>query len=410
MQTKALAEEIAPSLSQDSSEVDVLDLLVVLAKNKRMIVFATLGGTLVAILISFLIPSMYTSTTRLLPPQQTQSSAVAMLAQMNPLAALVGKDLGIKNPSDIYIGILNSRTVQDALINRFDLRKVYRYKTYQDARKKLEDRSDIRAGKDGIITIFVEDRSSKRAAEIANAYVTELRKVTQSLSVGEASQRRVFFEQQVQMARAELVDAEAALRETQEKTGLIQLEGQAKAIIESAAMLKAQIATKKVQLERMRLFATPQNPDFRGSEQELSGLEQQLALLEQKQSAGNGDIQIATSRVPAAGLEYVRRLREVKYREAVFELLAKQFEAAKLDEAKNAAIIQVIDQAVEPEKRSSPKRLLIISLGSIFALLLSCLYASFRESFHNLLTDPSKAIKLRILLGHLSTQDWRAAR
>jgi tyrosine-protein kinase Etk/Wzc len=405
MPAQTISDEITRVVPGESNEIDALDLLIVIAKKKRMIVFSSITAALVGAVISLLIPKLYTSMTRLLPPQQTQSSAVAMLAQFNPLASAMGKELGIKNPSDIYIGILRSRTVQDALINKFDLRKVYRYKTYQDTRLKLEDRSDIKAGKEGIITVAVQDRDPARAAEIANAYVSELIRVTQSLAVGEASQRRLFFERQVNTAKGELADAEVNLRVTQEKTGLIQLEGQAKAIIESAAILKAQIAAKRVQLDRMRLFAAPQNPDLLGAEQELVGLQQQLSVLEQKQS-GNGDIQVATSKVPAAGLEYIRRYREVKYREAVFELLAKQYEAAKLDEAKNAAIIQVVDNAVKPEKKSSPKRWLIITLATVLGFCASCAWVLAQEIHQKLLSNPIANEKVQVLRQYIAQRMW----
>ncbi len=266
-----------PGTVQPADEVTLLDILIVLAKHKKMIAQATVLATVAALIISFVLPKMFTATTRILPPQQTQSSAVAMLAQLNPLAAGLGKDLGLKNPSDLFVTMLKSRTVEDSLIDKFDLRKVYGYKTYFDTREKLESRTSISAGKDGTIAISVEDRDAKRAAEIANAYVDELYKLTQTLAVTEASQRRLFFQKQLDTAKQDLAVAEASLRQTQEKTGLIQLDGQAKAIIEATAALKAQIAAREVELERVRLFATEQNPEYQGLTQELTSLRAQLA-------------------------------------------------------------------------------------------------------------------------------------
>lgn len=406
--TESTQIDVTPAESQGElgsaepvNEVTLLDVLVVLAKHSRMIVQFTIGATILALAVSFVIPKKFTATTRILPPQQTQSSAIAMLAQLNPLAAGLGKDLGLKNPSDLYISMLKSRTVEDNLINRFDLRKIYNYRTYFDTRSKLEDRSAISASKDGVITVSVEDRDPNRSAELANAYVDELYKLSQTLAVTEASQRRLFFQRQLETAKQDLAVAEAGLRQTQEKTGLIQLDGQAKAIIESTAALKAQIAAREVQLQRVRMFATEQNPEYQGLLQELSGLRAQLARVQQTEQGGNGDIGIATAKIPAAGLEYVRRYRDVKYYETIFELLAKQFEAAKLDEAKNAAIIQVMDVAVVPEKKSSPKRGLITAVTLFAAFFLSCFWALARESYQRMNEDPEITMRLRMLGGYL---------
>jgi uncharacterized protein involved in exopolysaccharide biosynthesis len=383
-------------------EVTLLDILIVLAKHKKLIAQITIGATLLALVISFVIPKKFTATTRILPPQQTQSSAIAMLAQLNPLAAGLGRDLGLKNPSDLFVTMLKSRTVEDALIDKFDLRREYDYKTYYDTRKKLESRSSISSDKDGTIAVSVEDGDPQRSADMANAYVDELYKLTQTLAVTEASQRRLFFQRQLDMAKQDLAEAEASLRQTQEKTGIIQLDGQAKAIIESTAELKAQIAAREVQLQRMKLFATDQNPEYQGLQQELSGLRAQLARAEQTRTGGNGEIQIATAKIPEAGLEYVRRYRDVKYYETIFEVLAKQYEAAKLDEAKNAAIIQVMDKAVPPEKKSSPKRTVIVLITLLATTLLSCSWAFLLEYYQRMQQDPFTSARMSLLRKTLS--------
>ncbi len=400
-----IAPEVTQSVPVEREDVSILDILIVLAKHKKLITQVTVGGTLFALLVSFVIPKKYTATTRILPPQQTQSSSLAMLAQLSPLAVGLGKDLGLKNPSDLYVTMLKSRTIEDNLINQFDLRRIYDYKTYFDTREKLESRSSISATKDGTIGISVEDRDPKRAADIANAYVDNLYKLSQTLAVTEASQRRLFFQQQLETAKQDLAQAESAFRQTQEKTGLIQLDGQAKAIIESTAALKAEIATREVMLQRLKLFATEQNPDFQSLQQELAGLRAQLARVEQTQLGGNGEIQIATAKVPAAGLEYVRKYREVKYYETIFELLAKQYEAAKLDEAKNATIIQVMDKAVPPEKKSSPKRLLITATAFFLSLLGGCIWVLGRESYQALKQDPDTLARLQLLQAYLVKRD-----
>jgi tyrosine-protein kinase Etk/Wzc len=375
-------------------EIDLLDMLIALARRKRLIAGATLGSVVVATIISFLIPNRYTATTKILPPQQAQSSAAMLMTQLagsglGPLAALAGKDLGLKNPNDIYIGMLKSRTVEDALIAQFDLSRVYRDEKISDMRKDLEKVSDIATSKEGLIEVSVEDKSPQRAAALANSYVDQLRKLTQRLAVSEASQRRLFFEREVEQAKGELAAAEFALKNTEQKTGMIHLDAQARAMIEAVGTLRAQIAAREVELQAMRSFATEQNPDIVLQERQVAGWREQLASLERQQTSGEGDPMVATAKIPAAALEYVGRYREVRYREIIFELMAKQFEAAKLDEAKEAAIIQIVDPAVEPDKKSSPKRALIIGVATAVAFVLASLFVFAAEGF-NLLNNHSE--------------------
>jgi len=199
------------------------------------------------------------------------------------------------------------------------------------------------------------------------------------------------------------------LKETEQKTGLIQLDGQAKAIIESVVKLRALMAAKEVELHAMRLFSTEQNPDVQLGEQQLSGLRAQLALLE-KQSAGPadglGDVQVPTGSVPEAGLQYVRKLRDVKYAETLFELLAKQYEAARLDEAKTAAVIQVLDPAVEPDRKSSPRRSLIVALAALLGLFSSCMYGLIADAVHRMRLEPESNAQFAALRTAISNGGW----
>ena len=393
-----IAEPLPPLIGDAASDVsDLLDVLILLARRKRMIAYLTGGATFLAIAVSLLLPKTYTATTRLLAPQKPQSAAAAVLAQLNPLAASLGSGARVQSPADLYAALLRSRFVADDLVQRFDLRKLYGTKTLVDARDKLADRSTFRVTREGVIEVSVEDRDPKRAAEIANAYVEALQRLTQVLAVTEASQRRLFYERELLSARDRLSDAEVALKETQERTGLIQLDEQAKALIQSAAALRALITAKEVQVRRMRLFATEQNPDLQGAEQELSGLRAQLAIQERKGTGESGDVQIATAKVPAAGLEYVRRLRDVKYSEAIFELLAKQFEAAKLDEANDAAIIQIIDKAVTPEKKSGPKRAQIVLVTAFLSFAFALSWALGQAYYEQQRKDPEKAARLHLV-------------
>lgn len=394
-----------PFAKTQAEGTDILAVLIVLAGWKKWIAGAIATTTAVVAVVVMLLPNRYTATARILPPQQ-QSQAVSaavmgQLAGAGAFGAMAGSGLGLKNPNDIYVGMLKSRTVEDALVRRFELMKVYRDGRRSDAEKDLEKASSISSSKEGFINISVEDEDRRRAAAIANAYVEELRILMQHVAVTEAGQRRLFFEQQVKEAKDNLAAAEDALKKTQEKTGVIQLDGQAKAIIESVVELRAKIRAKEVQIQAMRSFATNQNPDYLVANQELAGLRAQLAQMESQQGEGGGDIAIPTGNVPEAGLEYARRVRDVKYYESVFELLAKQYELAKLDEARQGAVVQVIDAAIEPDRKSSPRRGIIIVLACVIAGLGSSLLVIVAECMKMWRSGESERLVLlrKLLLG-----------
>lgn len=382
---------------EEAREAGLLDVLVLLAEKKRLVLRITIGCTVVAAIVAFLLPKEYTAKALLLPPQRNTSIATELASEMGnlgSLAQLAGSGLGIKNPNDMYVAMLKSQTVEDAMVKNYDLMAEYHEKLLSKARKKFEHYSDVDgSGKDGLIHISVEDRNPQRAAELANGYVAQFRLLSEHLAITEASQRRLFFQQQLEDAKNKLADAEVALKETQEKTGLIQLDAQARALIESAATLRAQIAAKQVQIQALETYATGENAQLVEAQQELASLQAQLAQL-------GGSDQSATSlivpkgNVPEAGLEYVRRLRDVKYYETVFDILARQFEIAKLDEAKEGAIIQVVDPAVAPDHKSFPPRLLIIVLSAIGGFLLGVVAAYAAAAWERAKADPETSAKL----------------
>jgi uncharacterized protein involved in exopolysaccharide biosynthesis len=374
-----------------------LDLLIFLTRHAKLLILMPLGAGVAAALISLALPNIYSGVTKILPPQQNQSAAALMLSQLGNAASLAGNALPIKNPNDLYVGMLKSRTVADSVIARFGLKELYERKTLEDTRRDLEERTSISHGRDGIITIRFEDPDPKRSAAVANAYVEELYKLTQTLAVTEAGQRRLFLEKQLKQTREGLSDAELALKKTQETTGLIKLDDQGRAIIEAVANLRAQIAAKEVEARAMSLFATERNPNYLRVQQELGGLRAELARMEKNTRSGPGDIFVPTGRVPEAGLEYLRRLREVKYYESVFELLAKQFEMAKIDEAREGAIVQVLDRAVEPEKKSRPHRARIVVITAILAFLAALVWALLRDAYAVARQDAEQQEKLATL-------------
>ena len=347
----------------------------------RLIAIVSLSGLLLSTVIATLLPNKYTAIARILPPQQGQASvATALLAQLGGLASIAG-NVGPRTIADTYAGLLRSRTVGDSLIDRFDLRNIYREKTMEDTRLELRERTLLTIGKDGLIAIAVEDKDPKRAAGLANAYVQELQKLTSTLAITEAAQRRAFFEEQLRRTKNELANAEIALKETQQATGLIKLDDQGRAIIENIARLRALVTAREVQMSALRSFATAQNPDLLRVQNEVARLKQELRRLEGDAANDSGSILLPTLKVPESGLAYVRKLRDVKYQETLFEVLARQYEAARVDEARDTQSVQLVDHAVEPDKKSSPRRGLIVALSTLIACFIGVIAAYIREMF-----------------------------
>lgn len=397
---------VVRTTTKDGDEISLLDLLIVLAERKRIILWVTAVFAVVAIVISLILPKRYTASVSLLPPQQNSSMGAALASQLGSLggmAALAGGGLGLKNPNDQFVAMLKSRTVEDAMVQHFGLMQEYREKYPSDARKTFEKYATVDgSGKDGLIRISIDARDPNRAAELANGYVDQFRKLSEHLAITEASQRRLFFEQQLEQAKDNLANAEEALKQTQQKTGMIQLDSQARALIESAAALRAQITAKEVQIQSIRTFATNENAQLVQAQQELESMRAQLAKLGGSEDSPDTGLMMPKGRVPEAGLEYVRRLRDVKYNETIFYILARQFELAKLDEAKEGALIQVVDAAVPPDRRSFPKRALIVLVATAIGLFFGILVALLQASFQRMKNDSETTQKLNAFIRALS--------
>jgi len=323
---------------------------------------------------------------------------LGQLGGSGALASAAGASLGIKNPGDMYVSLFRSRTVEDSVIRRFGLMARYRKEEMTDARRRFEDRSTVVLGsKDGLIRIGVTDPDPKLAADIANGYVDEFRKLSANLAITEASQRRIFFEQQLLEANQNLAAAEEAMKNTEQSTGVLQVDSQARSLIESAAILRGQIVAKEVQLQGMRAYATEDNPEMLEARQQLGALQGQLEKLSGSDAHSNSDIIVPKGNIPEAGMEYVRKLRDVKYYETIAELIAKQFEMAKLDEARQGSIVQVIDVAVAPDKRSFPRRTLTVALAAICGFFLVCGWCLFAVKVRRLEAEPAERRRLEAL-------------
>lgn len=384
-------------------EIDVLDYFIVLAKRKKLIIAITLSITIITAVISLIMPPIYRAETRVLPPQQSDSGiATQLLGRFGGAAGLAGSALGIKNPSELYVGMIKSRTIYDRIIDRFGLMDIYDAEYREDARERLKDSVNVELDKtSSILVISVEDKDPGKAADMANAFVEELKKLLQNIAVTEASLRRLFFEKQLEQIKDTLIKSEEAMKEFQERTGILEVEQQAGAVIESIANLRAHIAAKEVELKVMRTYSTPNNPDLQKVAETLKGLKIELAKLETK-GGSNPDPLMPTGRMPAVGTDYIRKLRDMKYNEKLFELIAGQYEIARVDEARDAAIIQAIDKAVPPEKKFKPKRTLMVIIAAFVSFFLSVFVAFFMEYIEKQSEGGKERSKVATLKKHLS--------
>ena len=385
------------TLSQipEDDEISLLDLLQTIVDNLRLLVLGPLAAGLAALGISFLIPPTYTAKTQFLPPQQQQSAAASMLASLGSLGGLAGAAAGLKNPADQYIAYMKSNAVKDALIDHFKLMDRYDARLREDTRKALDEKARIASGKDGLISVEFDDKDPKFAAEVANAYVEELRTVLGRLAVTEAQQRRLFFEKQLVKAKDNLTAAEQALKATGISDSV--LKSNPVSAVAGVAALKAQITAQEVKVGAMRGYLAETAPDFKQAMTELANLRAQLAKQDKDDAAGPGS--------GSAGQgDYISRYRDFKYHETLFELFAKQYELAKVDEAREGAVIQVLDAAQPPERKSKPKKALIAMIATLAAGFVLLLFVFIRQALRNAGGDQETAGKLAQI-----KSSWRRA-
>ncbi len=371
----------------EAEDVTLESLFRTLARHRRALLRNVCVCLAIAVPAAFLLPVRFTAETVILTPQPPQPSLAAMAQLSGSVSAIPGLSLlsgfSLRNPADLYIGVLQSRTVADELIRNFNLRQIYGVANFTKARKRLERYTSIESGKDSLIHVRVEDRNPKRAADLANAYVALLFKQNSQFALTEAAQRRTFFESELAKEKEQLADAEVSLKETEQSTGLVVPSGQMEALIRSGAQLRAEILSRQAQLEAMRAYATDDNPRLQVMKREVGALQGQLAKLEAGGSKA-GVLDLPTGQLPEAGLKYVRRLRDVKYHEALFEILAKQYEAARLDEAKSSPLIEIVDRAVPPERKSWPPRLILVLTSAFFTIMATSFWFVFRDKRRSL--------------------------
>jgi uncharacterized protein involved in exopolysaccharide biosynthesis len=370
------------SVTEDD-EISLLDLLQVIVDNLRLLVLGPIICGLIALGITFTLKPTYTAKTQFLPPQQQQSSAASLLASLGAIGGITSTVTGIKSPADQYIAFMKSVSVQDAIIERFKLKDKFGVYQKADARIALTDRVRIASGKDGLISVEADDKDPKFAAELANAYVDELRILLRRLAVTEAQQRRLFFEKQLQITKENLVKADLALKSSGINSSLLKLSPTT--AVDSVARLKAGVSVQEVKLGSMRNYLTENSPEFKQAMSELASLKTQLSLAEKEEPASK------------SLSDYVARYREFKYQDTMFELFSRQFELAKVDESREGAVIQVLDVAEPPEKKAQPKNAMISIITTLTAGFILLIFAFIREYLRNVSQEHATKIKLASL-------------
>jgi uncharacterized protein involved in exopolysaccharide biosynthesis len=345
----------SPAWHDDKSgDLSLFEMVAPLAQRWKLLLFSSVAAGALALGLTYLVTPIFTARTSILPPQQQQSAAASALASLGGLAGLAG---GLaRTPADQYVALMQSVTVSDRLIDKYKLIEAYDKKLRVDARAELDKRVRMVVGKkDGLITIEVEDENPARAAQIADQFVAELRTLTSTLSVTEAQQRRAFFERELKRARDGLTQAQTVLQASGFSQGALKAEP--KIAADNYARLRAQVVAAQVRLQTLQSQLADKSPEVREQQTLLSALQSELARSER-----------ATDQ--AGGPDYVSKYREFKYQETLFELFARQYEVARVDESREGALIQVVDPATVPEKKSRPKRLLLSASAGLLTLLL----------------------------------------
>ena len=382
-----MSDTPTPIGAEADDEISLLDLAIALGEEKKAVFGMPILFGAVAVVVSLLMTPIYTAKTVIMPPQQQQSSAASALASLGALAGVAGAAAGVKSPDEMYVAFLQSVTLQNALIDKFNLKERFQKKTLLETREALKGLVKVTSDKKtGLLSIEVDDKDSTFAAELANAHVEGLRQMMGKLAVTEAQQRRVFYEQQILKTQEELAKAEAEFKSAREQSGLQVTVLIADAGVRAGADLRAQIATKEIQMQAMSRFATAQNPDVQRLGSELAALRAQLTKIEQ----GTG----VTDKVTPTQQAAVKAYREIKAREAMMGVLTSQYESARVDEAKEGPLVQQVDVATAPERKSKPKRALIVIIATVAGLFLGVLVAFVRQALRKSVKDPETVQRL----------------
>jgi tyrosine-protein kinase Etk/Wzc len=388
--------ERADETEQAVQRVQLFDLVLSLLRGKRFVALCAIAGALLAGIATFIVSPKFTATVAILPPQHVTSQAASLLSQFS------GGDFGgdpLRNTSELYATLMSSRTVQNRIIADLNLSQAFRTNRLMDSRRVLSKATEFRISHDGVLTVLVTTKDPNLSAKIADEYVGELQRLNSAMDSASAQQRRDFYESRVTEAQQELARAESELRSMQEKTGVVQIDAQAEMLVRELAQSDAAITEAEVHLRGMSAYATAENPEMRRAEAQLARLKEQRQHLEDSRGGG-----LSVRKGPSVGLEYMRKLREVKYREALLDMLLKQLAAARLDESQAAPDVRIVDKAEVPEMRSSPARTQWLIAGAFLGLLFAILFLVTRELLRQLSSRESMRMRFELIRHQLT--DW----
>lgn len=377
----------------DEGEINLLDLLEVLVKRWRMIAKITAAAAVVAVIYSLLLPNIYTASTMIIPSEEDKGGGMAaLMGQMGGLAGLAGGAIGGKTSADLFTTLLKSEALQDPIIDRFKLMATYKAKFRTDVYNALKSKTLVSPGKkDGVITISISDKDPKFAADLANALVEELGKLAVGLNIAGSAKNRIFLEKRIAETRADLSHAEESLKAFQSKNKTFSITEQTRATIEGVAQLRGQLAIKEVELAAQQSRFTDASQEVKTARAAIASLRGQIGSLE-GQREGSSSIITSVGSMPQLGQDYVRLMRDFKIQEAVLEMLTKQYESVKISEAKDVTPFQVLQKAKVPERKSKPKRSMIVILATVTAFFVSVFASFILEAFQKM----PEADKLRL--------------
>jgi tyrosine-protein kinase Etk/Wzc len=388
------------SLKVEAAERGTLKLLSIaltLAKRKMLIVSICTITVLLSIAYSLTLPNVYSATTKVLPPQKESVGLSGALGQMGGLAGLAAAGKG--GDSDLYLSILKSRSVGEEVIKRLDLAKVYGTKTAAQTWRRLDQAVKANAGRDGIIAISAEDEDAKRAALMANTVADELGRTLVRLNLTKVGSEKLFLEKRLEVVKKALRAAEDDLKAFSQRNKIVQVEGQNNASMMNVTRLKNEIAGKEVQLAVLKNSQTEENYEAIALQAAINRLKAQLS--QAVGSGVDGEGMPTMGRAPSLALEYARKLRELKVQESLFEQLTKQYEMAKLSQAKDASTLQILDEAVIPEEKVRPKRASIVLFAAVTSLVFSLALALVLEYLEGVPEEEKR------LLMTIKSEVWR---
>jgi len=387
--------------------------------RRRLLLRAAAVGLVCATLLAFLIPKRYKSQALLMPPDSNSSGALALMsvfsaggqpggAGVGPLGSMAGDLLGMKTTGELFVGVLRSRTVEDGIVDQFELRKVYHVRFQESARKRLEENTEINEDrKSGIISLVVTDNDARRATDIATAYVNELDLVMAKVSTSSARRERIFLEQRIERVKQDLEFAEKSFGQFASKNGAIDIPAQGKAMVEAAARLEGEIIAAQSQVEGLRQIYTDDNVRVRSAQARIAELRRQLNKVSGPTTSAeadgtSGEPYPVLRQLPVLGVPWADLYRDVKVEDAVFEVLTKEYELAKVQEAKEIPSVKVLDAPQIPEYKAFPPRLLIMLIGTCLSLSLTTVWILGGARWHTIAEhDPGKQLAREIFeAGH----------